>query len=110
MKKYLPIILTAFLTACFDPGEQLGEKEYKRVYSECENEYGQTDTSRNKALLIVQAEFAKDDNLSLAPTNPFRAIRMICEVKAQEAKDKANGIVNLSKEKKPSKKSNSKVE
>lgn len=35
---------------------------------------------------------------------------MICEVKAQDAKDKANSIVKLGEEKKPSKKSNSKVE
>lgn len=109
MNKYLLILFPAILTGCFDPGEQVAEKEYKKTYADCYSELDRTDTSRNTALLTIQSEFAKHDNLSRAPTRSSEAIRMICEVKAQAAKDKANGIVNLSEEKKPSKNSNSKV-
>lgn len=109
IKKCIFVFLVLFLAGCFDPGEQLAEKEYKKTYADCYSELDGTDTSRNTALLTIQSEYARHDNLSRAPTRSSEAIKMICEVKAQAAKDKANGIVNLSEEKKPSKNSNSKV-
>ena len=95
IKKYSFSFLVLFLTSCFNPGEQIGEKEYKKTYADCYSELDRTDTSRNTALLTIQSEYARHDNLSRSPTSPSEAIGMICEAKAKAARDKISGITNL---------------
>ena len=58
---------------------------YKKAYSECYDKYSANDTMRNTAVMIVEIQFTKLDQASLAPSDPFAAIRILCEVQAKEA-------------------------
>ena len=60
---------------------------YDIAYKTCDAKWDANDTMRNTALLIVQIQFKKLDQLSLAPSVSFGAIRIICENEANEAKD-----------------------
>ena len=60
---------------------------YDIAYKTCDAKWDANDTMRNTALLIVQIQFKKLDQLSLAPSDSFGAIRIICENEANKAKD-----------------------
>ena len=55
----------------------------------CEAKWGANDTQRNTALMIVQMQFARIDQASLAPTNPYSAISILCDIEANKAKEVA---------------------
>ena len=63
---------------------------YDIAYKTCHDKWDANDTMRNSAILGVQIEFKKLDQLSLAPADSFGAIRIICEIEANKAKDAVN--------------------
>ena len=60
---------------------------YDIAYKTCHDKWDANDTMRNTAILGVQIQFKKLDQLSLAPSDSFGAIRIICEIEANKAKD-----------------------
>lgn len=62
------------------------ERRYEVVYQQCHDKYSANDTMRNTALLAVQLQFKKMDQLSLAPTESYQAIHIICDIEGNKAK------------------------
>ena len=65
-----------------DQLEEQVQSYRKVVYTQCESVMYATDTGKRTALLTVQAIFLKKDQLSLAPTNPFKAVMVYCNAYA----------------------------
>lgn len=81
-------ILALFLCGIiymFIPNAQ--QDAYDIAYKTCHDKWNANDTMRNTAILIVQIQFKKLDQLSLAPSDSFGAINIICEIDANKAKD-----------------------
>lgn len=89
MKSFFMFALLIFLVSCKSQAEKDQQAAYEMAFNTCENKWNANDTQKNTALLIVRMEFQRMDQLSIAPTDSYRAIRMICEVEAKKAKAEA---------------------
>ena len=63
------------------------EERYQKAYKQCHDKYSENDTMKNIALFVVQLQFKKMDNLSLAPKEPYRAIHILCDIEANNSKN-----------------------
>jgi len=84
---YAVMLATLMLTvSCKDNSEQKAiDLARHAAYESCREKWNKNDTSRRSLLLKVQLEFAKRDQLSVAPNTPTEAIRFWCNIKSDEA-------------------------
>lgn len=84
--KLLLIVALALCVGCKDDLEQKAIDFAKRsTFEACRHDWNRDDTSRRKIVMMVQLQFAKRDQLSLAPDTPSEAIRFWCNIKSDEA-------------------------
>ncbi len=75
-----------------DKTEALREQVYDATYKTCHEKWNANDTMRNSAIFIVQFQFARLDQQSLAPKEAYQAIHFICDIEAKEAQSKIKSI------------------
>jgi len=75
------------------------EIKYTSVNNSCWSKWNANDTMRNSALLAVQIQMKKIDQLSLAPTDSSGAISLLCRLEAEKAVEqmKSNTVEDKSK-------------
>ena len=75
------------------------EITYTSVNNYCWSKWNANDTMRNSALLAVQIQMIKIDQLSLAPTDSSGAISLLCRLEAEKAVEqmKSNTVEDKSK-------------
>ena len=86
--KYSILILSVFLAcvACSkDENKKKEEAEYTAVNKACWNKWNANDTMRNTALVAVQIQMKRIDQLSKAPKDFDGAISLLCRIEADKA-------------------------
>jgi hypothetical protein len=87
------VILLSVISCGKNEVENKKELQYKVAFNVCKDKWNANDTMKNSALITVQLQFKKIDQLSLAPTDYKSAIDLLCKVDAEKAVSiqKSNG-------------------